>query len=86
MPSEWRSSMIPRRQGASFFSAILVLVATTIMIQLWLVAAALDALLSRDHPLLLPAALASLVIFAFNGLLLLFALSFDRRAQSRRYD
>ena len=78
--------MIPRRQGASFFSAILVLVATMVMIQLWLVAAALDALLSDDDEVLLPAALGSLVIFAVNGLLLLAALRFDRREQSRRYD
>ena len=78
--------MIPRRQGASFFSAILVLVATMVMIQLWLVAAALDALLSNDHEVLLPAALGSLAIFAVNGLLLLAALRFDRREQSRLYD
>lgn len=56
------------------------------MIQLWLVAAALDALLSTDHEVLLPAALGSLAIFAVNGLLLLAALSFDRRVQSRRHD
>lgn len=77
--------MKPRLQGASLFGALLVLVGTLIMVQLWLVGAALEALLAGANGVLLPAALASLGVFLLNGLLLLYALAFDRRIQ-RRHD
>ena len=59
-------------------TAICAFIAVLLIIQIWLVSAALEALLSNDHGVLLPAALASLVIFAVNGGLLLHAVRFDR--------
>lgn len=58
-------------------TAICAFVAVLLIIQIWLVSAALEALLSNDRGVLLPAALASFVLFAINGGLLLHAVRFD---------
>ena len=71
--------METRQQGSTLFSAVLVLIAILVVIQLWLVAAALDALLAEDRAVLAPAALASLGLFAVEGGLLAWGWAFDRR-------
>jgi len=71
--------METRQQGATLFSAILVLIALLVVIQLWLVAAALDALLARQIAVLVPTAVASIVLFVLNGGLLWYVVSFDAR-------
>jgi cytochrome bd-type quinol oxidase subunit 2 len=68
-----------RQQGSTLFSAVLILIATLVVIQLWLVAAALDALQSRELAVLVPAALASVVLFVLSGGLLWYVVSFDER-------
>ena len=73
--------MQQRRQGLTLFTAILWLIGTLVVIQLWLVAAALDALLGGEVGILVPAALASLVLFLLNGALLRFVLRFDQRVR-----
>jgi cytochrome bd-type quinol oxidase subunit 2 len=69
------------RQGTTLYSGILVLVATVVVIQLWLITSALDALLRREMSLLLPFAIASLVLFLVNAGLLWFVMDFDHRLQ-----
>ena len=71
--------METRQQGSALFSAVLVLIATLVVIQLWLVAAALEALLARQTGVLVPTAIASAVLFVVNGGLLWYAVSFDAR-------
>lgn len=71
--------METRQQGATLFSAILVLIAILVVIQLWLVAAALDALLARHLAVLVPTAVASIMLFVLNGGLLWYVVSFDAR-------
>ena len=71
--------METRQQGTILFSAVLVLIALLVVIQLWLVAAALDALLARHVAVLVPTAVASLVLFVLNGGLLWYVVSFDAR-------
>jgi len=71
--------METRQQGATLFSAILILIAILVVIQLWLVAAALDALLARHVAVLVPTAVASIVLFVLNGGLLWYVVSFDAR-------
>jgi hypothetical protein len=66
-------------QGLTLFTALLWLIGIVVVIQLWLVSAALDALLAGDRQVLVPAAIASLMLFLLNGSLLLFVLRFDRR-------
>ena len=46
--------METRQQGSTLFSAVLVLIALLVVIQLWLVAAALDALVARQFAVLVP--------------------------------
>ena len=71
--------METRQQGTALFSAILILIATLVVIQLWLVAAALDALLARQIGVLVPTAIASGVLFVLSGGLLWYVVSFDAR-------
>ena len=78
--------METRQQGSTLFSAVLVLIAILVVIQLWLVAAAVDALLSRQMAVLVPTAIASGMLFALSGGLLWYVVSFDARLRhwSRR--
>jgi hypothetical protein len=58
-------------------TAICAFIAVLLVIQIWLVSAALEALLSNDRGVLLPAAIASLVLFAINASMLVHAVRFD---------
>jgi hypothetical protein len=71
--------METRQQGSTLFSAVLVLIAILVVIQLWLVAAAVDALMARQMAVLVPTALASGVLFWLSGGLLWYVVSFDAR-------
>lgn len=71
--------METRSQGSTLFSAMLMLIATLVVIQLWLVAAAVEGLLARDVSVLVPAAIASTALFALSGGLLWYVVSFDAR-------
>ena len=78
--------MESRRQGLPLFSAVLVLIAILLVIQLWLVAAAVDALMARQTGVLVPTAIASIVLFVLSAGVLWYVLSFDARLRhwSRR--
>ena len=71
------------KQASSMYGAILVLVGTLIVIQLWLVAAALDAVLGRQAGVSLPAAIGSVALFLGNAGLLWYVLGLDRRIRDR---
>lgn len=73
-----------RRQGQQLYTAIAVLIGTLVIIQLWLLSASLDAILGRDPGRAVPAAIASLVLLAVNGALLLYVRGFDNRVRSAR--
>ena len=73
--------METRQQGSVLFSGILILIGTLVIIQLWLLTAALEALLARETAVLAPAAIASLVLFLINAGLLVYVVSFDRRVR-----
>ncbi len=75
-----------RRQGIALFTGLSVLIAILVIIQLWLVAASLDALLSNEVKVLGPAAIASFALFCVNGGLVLYALDFDRKVRHRGVD
>lgn len=70
-----------RTQGTTLFSAILVLVATTVILQLWLLTFSMEALLRGHHSTLVPASIASTVLLAINFGLLRYVFRFDREAQ-----
>ena len=71
--------METRQQGSILFSAVLILIALLVVIQLWLVAAALDALFARQFAVLVPTAIASGTLFVLSGGLLWYVVSFDAR-------
>jgi hypothetical protein len=69
------------KQGTALFTAICVLIGTLVVIQLWLVAAALDALLAGQTSILIPAAIASIALLGINYGLLLYIIRFDKRVR-----
>lgn len=73
--------METHRQGTTLFTAICVLIGLLVVIQLWLVAACLDALRAGDTGVLAAAAAASLVILSLNVGLLLYVVAFDARVR-----
>ena len=60
-----------RQQRMPIVVAILCIVITIVVMQLWLLTATMDAYLRNDAKILLPAALASLACLALNAGLLL---------------
>ena len=71
--------METRQQGATLFSAIVVLIGTLVVVQLWLVAASVDAVYRWDTGVILPAAIASIVLFLISAGLLWYVVAFDAR-------
>jgi hypothetical protein len=68
-----------RKQGGVVFNAILVLVGTLIILQLWLLAAGLDAWLRGERRLPVAAAAASAALLGTNAGLLYYVVRLDRR-------
>lgn len=65
------SRRLTRQQRVPIVIAVLCIVITIVVMQLWLFTATMDAYLRRDASILIPAAIASLVCLALNvGLLL----------------
>jgi hypothetical protein len=60
-------------------SALCLLIGTLDVVQLWIVAAALDAFLSGDGEVPVSALVASVIVFIINIALLWQVLDFDRR-------
>ena len=59
-----------RQQRMTILGAMLCIVITIVVLQLWLLTATMDAYLRRDESVLVPAALASLACLGLNvGLL-----------------
>ena len=54
------------RHGMRLYTGLCAFIGTLVVIQLWLVAASLEALYSNETSVLGPAALASAVLFLFN--------------------
>jgi hypothetical protein len=67
-----------RRQGTTLFTAILALVASAVVLQLWLLTVSMEALLSGEYETLVPAAAASTLLLAVNAGLLRYVFRFDR--------
>jgi hypothetical protein len=73
--------METRRQGLSLVTAISLFIGTLVIIQLWLLAAAMDALFAGERGVLTPAAIASFALFLVNAGLVWFVRNFDKREQ-----
>lgn len=73
--------MSVRTQGTTLFTAILILVASTVAVQLWLLTVATEALLARETRILIPTAVGSSVLLVINAGLLRYVFRFDRETQ-----
>ncbi|MDI1450915.1 DUF6755 family protein [Polyangium sp. 6x1] len=71
-------------QGSTLLSGVNAIIGILSAIQLWLVAASLEALYSNDLVTPQVALVASVVLALVNALLCRHALSFDRRRQDER--
>jgi len=67
-----------RTQGTTLFAAILVLVASAVVLQLWLLTVSMEALLGGEYKTLAPAAAGSTLLLAVNAGLLRYVFRFDR--------
>jgi len=76
--------MSVRKQGTTLFSAILALVATTVVLQLWLLTVSLEALLGSKTSTLIPAAIGSTFLLLINAGLLRYVFRFDHEVQQGR--
>ena len=76
--------MSTRQQGTVLFTGILFLVATTVVIQLWLLTVSMEALLSGAMKTLVPSAGASTVLLCVNAGLLRYVFRFDRQIRNSK--
>lgn len=67
-----------RTQGTTLFTAILILVACTVVVQLWLLTVSMEALLAHEFGTLVPSAAASTILLIINAGLLRYVFRFDR--------
>lgn len=72
-----------QRQGTTLFAAILVLVASAVVLQLWLLTVSMEALLSGQYRTLVPAAAGSTVLLAVNAGLLRYVFRFDHDVHAK---
>lgn len=70
-------------QGTTLFTALLTLIGIGVVVQLWLLAASVDALFRHENSASVHAAIASAVVFVINGLLVLYVFNFDRKIRQR---
>jgi hypothetical protein len=73
-----------QQQGTTLFTAILVLVGTCVVVQLWLLTVSMEAIFRQDAHAAIPAAISSTVLFVINGGLLRYVFRFDRSAQREK--
>jgi uncharacterized protein DUF6755 len=71
-------------QGTTLFTALLALVGIGVVMQLWLLAVSVDAFLRRESGTAIHAGIGSAVVFAINGLLVLYVFHFDRKITEDR--
>ena len=78
--------MSMHRQGTTLFTAMLMLVASTVVVQLWLLTVSLEALLSGETRVVIPAAIGSTVLLAINAGLLRYVFRFDEQVRRSRQE
>lgn len=70
-----------RTQGTTLFTAILILVACGVVVQLWLLTVSMEALLAHQTKTLVPSAVGSSVLLLINAGLLRYIFRFDHEVQ-----
>lgn len=70
-----------REQGTTLFTAILIFVAATVVVQLWLLTVSMEALLAKEPSILIPSAIGSTALLIVNAGLLRYVFRFDQDAE-----
>ena len=68
-----------RQQKTTIVFGILSLVVMLVVLQLWLLTATMNAFLAGQDPVIIPAAVASIVCFVLNAGLLSYVYKMERR-------
>ena len=68
-----------RQQKTTIVFGILSIVVIMVVLQLWLLTATMNAFLAGQERVIIPAAIASIVCFAFNAGLLMYIYRMERR-------
>lgn len=76
--------MSVREQGTTLFTAILILVVSMVVIQLWLLTVSMEALLSHHTHTLVSSAIASTLLLLANAGFLRYVFGFDERMEGSR--
>ena len=71
-----------RKQALSIFTVVVFLIGVGVVLQLWLLSASLEGVLTGKSDLAIAATAASAVLFAVNGGLLAYVLRVDRRVRA----
>ncbi len=72
-----------RSQGTTLFTAILIFVAATVVVQLWLLTVSMEALLANQTSTLIPSAAGSTALLIINAGLLRYVFQFDQDVQGK---
>ena len=75
-------SVDARKQALSILTVAAALIGVSVVLQLWLLSASLEGVLTGKGDLALPATGASAVLLAVNGGLLAYVLRIDRRVRT----
>ena len=68
-----------RDQKTTIIYGILCIVVVIVILQLWLLTATMNAYLGGDYPVIIPAAIVSLVCFALNAGLIRYLYLMEKR-------
>jgi hypothetical protein len=71
------------RQGTAVFSALLFLAGTGLVVQLWLLSSAVNALLAHQYAVLKPVLGASILVALINAALVSFVFHFDKKLKDK---
>jgi hypothetical protein len=71
--------VLSRQQKTTIIFGILSIVIVMVVLQLWLLTATMNAFLAGQEPVIVPAAIASIICFALNAGLLSYIYRMERR-------
>lgn len=73
-----------RKQALPLFTVVVSLIGVSVVLQLWLLSASLEGVLTERGDIAIPATAASAVLFVVNGGLLAYVFRVDRRVRAGR--
>ena len=72
-----------RKQALPLFTVVVTLIGVSVVLQLWLLSASLEGVLTERGDMAIPATAASAILFLVNGGLLAYVFRVDRRMRAQ---